>query len=195
MRGGPAAAQVVVVHAGQVVVHQGVGVHGLDRGGDAGDRRRLSADRAVGGEHQRRPHPLAGRPQRVGERLALAPADLGAQPLGPLAEQAVGAARAPRRADPITGAAAASAIEIGVPEISARLLEHGLDLELGGREPLAGDAEPRHALLEQRERGVELDVVGLELADDLLQAGKLVGDGWSSRAPRGRGRRRRRRGA
>ena len=38
--GGTAAAEVVVVHAGKVVVDQGVGVHGLDRGGDPGDRRR-----------------------------------------------------------------------------------------------------------------------------------------------------------
>ena len=40
VHGGPAAAQVVVVHAGQVVVHQAVGVHRLDRRG--------GPDRAVG---------------------------------------------------------------------------------------------------------------------------------------------------
>ena len=71
--GRAAAAEVVVVHARQVVVDERVGVHGLDRRGHAGDAgrvgRRPSRNAA---EHQRGAHPLAGGAERVGEGFAVA---------------------------------------------------------------------------------------------------------------------------
>ena len=59
VHGGPAAAQVVVVHGGQVVVHQRVAVHALEsRGGrQRGLARHAEQTRAL--EHQERAQPLA----------------------------------------------------------------------------------------------------------------------------------------
>ncbi len=67
--GRPAAAQVVVVHRGEVVVDQRIGVDQLDR-----DRQRkhplgVAAERRGGRERQHRPDPLAAREQRVAHRL------------------------------------------------------------------------------------------------------------------------------
>ncbi|MCY1518254.1 hypothetical protein D9M68_529660 [compost metagenome] len=59
VHGGLAAAQHVVVHARQVVVHQRIGV---DEFGGAGRTQRgvgVAADRFIGREHQQRPQPLA----------------------------------------------------------------------------------------------------------------------------------------
>ena len=70
-----------------------------------------------------------------------------------------------------------SRIQIPHPQLPIRLLEHGLHLEIRRREPLARGTEPGDALLEQGERGVELDVVRLEPADDLLEPGEVLGDG------------------
>src|SRR5688572_7495896 len=72
--------------------------------------------------------------------------------------------------------AAVSAIEIRQPEIAARLFQHGLDLHLRRPQPLTCRPQAGDTFLEQRERRVELDVVGLELPDDLLQAGQILGD-------------------
>ena len=63
------------------------------------------------------------------------------------------------------------------PDIAARLLQHGLHLQLRGSQPLAGGPEPGNSLLEQRQCGVELHVFGLELSDDLLQSRQLLGQG------------------
>src|SRR5688572_8725643 len=72
--------------------------------------------------------------------------------------------------------AAVSAIEIRQPEIAARLFQHGLDLHLRRPQPLARGPETGDAFLEQRERRVELDVLGLELPDDLFQPAQILGD-------------------
>ncbi len=57
--GRPAAAQHVVVHARQVVVHQRVGVDQLDRAGDDIEFVRGGAGQFAGGEGEQRPHTLA----------------------------------------------------------------------------------------------------------------------------------------
>ena len=67
--GGLAAAQLVVIHRGEVVVDQGVGVDQLD-----GRRQRdhvllRVAERLCSGEGEHRPDPLATREQRVAHRL------------------------------------------------------------------------------------------------------------------------------
>ena len=83
-------------------------------------------------------------------------------------------------------------------ECPAGVLEHRLHPDLRRGQPLPGGAEPGDAFFEQRERGVEVEVVGLELPDDLLQAGELVGESTGGRqadrlmpAHRARGRPRR----
>ena len=58
MHRGPAAPQIVVVHAGEVVVHERIGVHHLDRGTQFGDGAVAAPQRLVGGEHERGPQAL-----------------------------------------------------------------------------------------------------------------------------------------
>src|SRR5690606_27492809 len=70
-------------------------------------------------------------------------------------------------------ACAGSDVEIGCPERAIGLLKDGLDLALRLRRPLPGGAQPRDALVEERQRIIELGIVRLELADDLLEPGKL----------------------
>ena len=77
----------------------------------------------------------------------------------------------------MAAAAAGSDVEIGGAERAIRLLEHGLDLELGFGEPLAGSTQALNAFLEEDERVVELGIVGLELADDLLELRELGREG------------------
>jgi len=61
---------------------------------------------------------------------------------------------------------ASSRIQVLKVEIAACPLQYRLDLEIGGSQPLPGRAEARHALLEQREGGVELERV----VDGLVEA-------------------------
>ena len=71
--GGLAAAQHVVVHAGQVVVHQRIGVDQLDRGaGDLAAARARAAGHLAGGERQQRPHALAAAEHGIAHRLVQA---------------------------------------------------------------------------------------------------------------------------
>ena len=67
--GGLAAAQVVVVHAGQVVVNQRVGVNHLDRAGKGQRRLRFAAAEGVECKHQHGAHALAARLQAVAHGL------------------------------------------------------------------------------------------------------------------------------
>ena len=59
MAGGFAAPEHVVVHAGQVVMHQGIGVDQFDRGGGDADARRIGAGEFAGGIGQQGAHALA----------------------------------------------------------------------------------------------------------------------------------------
>ena len=70
VRRGPPAAQVVVVHAGEIVVHQRVGMDDFDRGREVGHALRggFARHRLGGGEDERRPQALAGREQAVPHR-------------------------------------------------------------------------------------------------------------------------------
>ena len=78
VRGRPAAAEVVVVHRRQVVVHQRVAMHEFDRG--AGHQRVLArhAEQRRGLDRQERPQPLAAAEARIAHGLddALRPRDL-----------------------------------------------------------------------------------------------------------------------
>src|SRR5690606_31299018 len=66
------AAQVVVVHARQVVVHQAVRVQTLERGAGAQGIGRIASSSSTAQQRQQRPQPLAAREQRVVHRLVQA---------------------------------------------------------------------------------------------------------------------------
>ncbi len=57
--GGAATAQVVIVHAGQVVMHQAVGMQGLDGRADPQGPAVIHPEQPGGVQHQERPQPLA----------------------------------------------------------------------------------------------------------------------------------------
>ena len=69
MAGGAAAAQVVVVHGRQVVVHQAVDVNELDRGGRGVEHFQRRAERFAGGIHEHRTHAFAARERAVAHRF------------------------------------------------------------------------------------------------------------------------------
>ena len=70
--GRPAAPQIVVVHRRQVIVHQRVHVHEFDGAGRRLDLVFRQAQRARGGEQQRRPDALAAAQNAVAHRLVQA---------------------------------------------------------------------------------------------------------------------------
>ena len=67
--GGLAAAQDVVVHARQVVVHERIGVDHLDRRGGRVDARGIGAGEFARGVREQRAHALAAAEHRVAHRL------------------------------------------------------------------------------------------------------------------------------
>ena len=75
VRARPAAAQVVVVERGQVVVHEAERVHELDRERGRDELVERTPERLAGREAEHRPDPLAAAEQRVAQRL-LEPAQL-----------------------------------------------------------------------------------------------------------------------
>src|SRR6266487_2925359 len=64
---------------------------------------------------------------------------------------------------------APSGVEVFDPDIARLIGEDLLDLRLGGGEALARLAQPLHPFLEQLECGVEIEVLALEPAHDLLE--------------------------
>ena len=79
MNGRPSAPEIVVVHAGQIVMHERIGVHRLDRRGHPKramrDQRRTDLRRT---QHEKRPQPLAAGEDGVAHRLVNA----GVRPCG-----------------------------------------------------------------------------------------------------------------
>src|SRR5919108_2685817 len=71
---------------------------------------------------------------------------------------------------------APSGVEVFDPDIPRLIGQHLLHLRLGGREALACLAQPLHALLEQLQRGVEVELLALEPAYDLFQPLELLGE-------------------
>ena len=69
MTGGPATAQVVIVHGRQVVVHQAVDVDEFDRGRGGVEQFQRRAERFAGGVHQHGTHALAARERAVAHGL------------------------------------------------------------------------------------------------------------------------------
>jgi hypothetical protein len=67
--GGPAAAQIVIVHAGKIVMHERVSVHGLDRGRCARRKFGFHIEQARALQYEKRPEPLAAREDRITSRF------------------------------------------------------------------------------------------------------------------------------
>ena len=65
MAGGLAPAKLVIVHAGQVIVNEGIGVKHFHCTGIVQRRLHLAASRLAELQHQHRPHPLASGQQAV----------------------------------------------------------------------------------------------------------------------------------
>ena len=72
MAGGSAATQIVVVHRGQVVVHQAVDVDQLDSGGGRIEALQRRAERFPGGVHEHRAQALAAAERAVAHGFAQA---------------------------------------------------------------------------------------------------------------------------
>src|SRR5574340_70139 len=72
-------------------------------------------------------------------------------------------------------AATGSGREIAGPEFTIRLRDHGLHLEAGLGEALAGRSQARNTFLEQRERHVQVHVVRFQLPDDRLEPRQVRG--------------------
>jgi hypothetical protein len=81
MHRGLAAAQHVVVHARQVVVHQRIGMDQLGRAGRAQRGLGLPIRRLAGGEDQQGPQPLAAVEHRIAHRIAQQHGRIDADPL------------------------------------------------------------------------------------------------------------------
>ena len=76
--GRPAAAQIIVIHRRQIVVHQRIDVHELDGAGRRLDLILRQAQGTRGGEQQRRPDALAAAQHAVAHRLVqVVPARMG----------------------------------------------------------------------------------------------------------------------
>src|ERR671923_1644586 len=71
---------------------------------------------------------------------------------------------------------APSGVEVFDPDIPRLIGQDLLHLRLGGREALARLAQPLHTLLEQLERGVEVQLLALEPAHNLFQPLELLGE-------------------
>ncbi len=69
MRGGTAAAQIVIVHRRQIVMHQAVAMHHLDGAGDAQRAVLVDAEELGALHHQEGPQPLAAAQRRIAHRL------------------------------------------------------------------------------------------------------------------------------
>ena len=69
MDGGTAPAQVVIVHAWQVVVDQRIGVDAFHRDGGAQQRIFVGIEKAAHFQHEERPHALAAGERGVAHRL------------------------------------------------------------------------------------------------------------------------------
>src|SRR5947207_2711075 len=71
---------------------------------------------------------------------------------------------------------APSGVEVFDPDIARLIGEHLLHLRLGGGEAFARLTQPLDPLLEQLERGVEIEVLALEPTHDLLEPLELLGE-------------------
>src|SRR5438105_13659699 len=71
---------------------------------------------------------------------------------------------------------APSGVEVFNPDIARLIGEDLLHLRLGGGEALARLTQPLDPLLEQLERGVEIEVLALEPTHDLLEPLELLGE-------------------
>jgi hypothetical protein len=81
--------EIVVVHAGKIVVHQRIGMNRLDCSSHPGYAARASTDGTIGSENQRGTDPLPGGPERIGQCFPVSPAEIGLQVLGPVTEQSL----------------------------------------------------------------------------------------------------------
>jgi hypothetical protein len=89
VHGGAPPPEIVVIHAGKVVVHQRVGMNGFDRRRHSSDAARAPTDGAVGPQNQRGTHPLSRRSESIGQRFTVAPTEVGPQVVRPVTQQGV----------------------------------------------------------------------------------------------------------
>ena len=69
VRGRLAAAQIVIVHGGQIVMHQRIAVYAFERRADHQRLRAGNFEQAGGLHHQERPEPLAATKARIADRV------------------------------------------------------------------------------------------------------------------------------
>ena len=69
MNGRPPAPEIVVVHAGEIVMHERIGVHGLDRRSHPKRARRINVEEFCTAQHEERAQPLAAGEDGVTHRL------------------------------------------------------------------------------------------------------------------------------
>ena len=187
VRGRLAAAQVVVVHRGQVVVDQAVGVDHLDRAGErhqlararrrrprrhastsTGRMRLPPGEQAVAHGAVDRRRPLASRPAAPGRAPRPPPRAAPHSRRGALAVCSPAlTARSPRRGSAsgcVTRPASRSALRL-----ATRVLEQHLDLALGLLELAVAQPRQPDALLVELQRLLERQLAALELLHDLLE--------------------------
>jgi hypothetical protein len=86
---GPASTQIVVVHAGEIVMNQRIGVNGLDRRRHTADSGRPSTDGPICRQEECGSNPLAGRSKGIGERLPFPSTHLLLQALRPAIQETI----------------------------------------------------------------------------------------------------------
>jgi hypothetical protein len=89
MGGGPASPEIVVVHAGEIVMHQRIGVNGLYRRRHTADSGRSTTHSPIRRQEQCSPNPLAGRSKRIGKRLPSPSTHLLFEALRPAIQQTI----------------------------------------------------------------------------------------------------------
>ena len=187
MTGGAAAAQIVVVHRGQVIVHQAVDVNELD-----GRRRRIEqlerrTERFAGGIHQHRPHALAAGQRAVahgfeqarrGSAIDLERARQHAFDALLVQRNAVSQETRRRRARDVQRSAVSSSSSSpsanGLDRFVTIARQQHFDLLLRSAQRCLALTRERHAAFESLERFFERHVALFELRDECFEFGQRL---------------------
>jgi len=89
MGGGPASTEIVIVHTGEIVMNQRIGMNGLDRRRHTADSGRGSTDGPIRRQEECGSNPLAGRAKGIGERLPFPSTHLLLQALRPAIQETI----------------------------------------------------------------------------------------------------------
>jgi hypothetical protein len=164
---GLAAAQHVVVHAGQVVVHQRIGVDQFGGAGRAQRRGLVAADRFAGGQHQQRPQPLAAVEHGIAHGVAQQHGRIDADPARQRRSTRPGGF-APARAGRRPNWRSWGRRSFGRPDLQAARVEH-LDLVFDRLQLVAAEGEQCGAALVAAEQLVERQLARFEFCNQLFQ--------------------------